>query len=63
MEDQVCVQTGGRRLRHIPRVPRQSESVRELLGERGAELAARAGDQDAAAASRLDRIGDCVLQR
>ena len=52
-----------RRLGHVPVGPGQRDDVvgGEGLGERAAELAVRAGDQDAA--SRSDRTGDCVLQR
>ena len=39
---------------------RQAARTRECLDERGAKLAAGSGYDDA---SRVDRIGDCVLQR
>ena len=54
-----------KRQRDVPVRPRQRGHVvgRELLGQRVPELPAGARDQDAAAASRSDRIGDRVLQR
>ena len=54
------------RQRHVPVRPGQRcDVVRrlELRGQRASELPAGARDQDAAAASRSDRIGDRVLQR
>ncbi len=54
----------GRRRRDVPVDPGQGDDLvgRERLRERGAELAARARDQHAAA-SRSERIGDVVPQR
>ena len=56
---------GRRRKGHVPAGVVQGEHVlaRERLLERVAELAARAGDQDAAAVSRGERIGDRWLHR
>jgi hypothetical protein len=42
--------------------PGDDFSACELLLQRAAELAAGAGDQDASAESRFERIGDVVLQ-
>ena len=66
VQDEVeRAQVGGRGLGDVPLRPRERDDVLvgELLGQRLPELAAGAGDQEAAAASRADRIGDCVLQR
>jgi hypothetical protein len=66
VQDEVYVpQAGGRGLGDVPVRPRERDNVLlgELLRQRRSELAPGAGDQDAAAASRAERIGDCVLQR
>lgn len=57
-------QAGRRRKRDVPPLPGARDNVRvgEDLAESRAELAVGAGDQDAAR-SRLERIGDRVLQR
>src|SRR5919201_692833 len=52
-----------RRRRDVEGLARPRVRLREDLEPRLAELAAGAGDQDAAIRSRSDRIGDCVLQR
>ena len=59
----LCHLAGGG-ISDVPRSPVQRDDVvaGEGLGERDAELAARAGDQDPLL-SRSDRIGDFVLQR
>ena len=51
-----------RRQNDVPLGVGERKRVRKLFTERDAELAACAGDQDAAR-SRSDRIGDFVLQR
>ncbi len=65
MENEVgALEGAGSRMAHVPLGPAQGEDVviREDFTQRGAELAARAGYEDAAA-SRSERIGDRVLQR
>jgi hypothetical protein len=64
MEDESCLEAGGRRERYIPvLVPEREDAVPgERVLKRTAELPARAGDQDSGASSS-DRIGDRVLQR
>ena len=57
------LQAGRRRERDVPVGARQRARLGKRLGERVAELPARAGDQDAAAVSRSERSGDRVLQR
>ena len=47
---------------HVPELARHRHRLGERLGERGPQLAARAGDQSAAALSRSERSGDRVLQ-
>ena len=64
MEDEVevtrrKVERGG--VRNVPVCAGDDVRGRKLLGERGRELAAAAGDQDVL--SRAERIGDDVLQR
>jgi len=54
---------GRRRMRHVPLLAGERARVREDLGERPAELPPGAGYEDAAVASRSDRIGDDVLHR
>ena len=65
MQDQIRPQPGRRRPGDVPVAVSERKEVvgRERLDERAAELAPRAGYDDAAAASsRPDRIGDDVLQ-
>jgi hypothetical protein len=50
-------------VRDVPLGEIDRDGVRVALGERGAELARAAGDQDAAAVSRCESSGDRVLQR
>jgi hypothetical protein len=59
MQHQVGFESKG--LGDVELLARARVTVREDLPQRGAELPAGAGDQDAA--SRSDRIGDSVLQR
>jgi hypothetical protein len=62
VQDEVgSLETRRRRELDIPVLACKGDRVRELLGERTTELAARAGDQDPL--SRSERIGDGVLQR
>ena len=66
VEDEVgraCGRGGGEA--DVPVLPRERAHVvrREGGGERDAELAARARDQDAAALSRAERIGVPMLHR
>jgi hypothetical protein len=62
VQDEVgSLETRRRRELDIPVPACKCDRVRKLLGERTAELAARAGDQDPL--SRSERIGDVVLQR
>lgn len=63
MEDESGLEAPRRRLGDVPVATGKRERIGKLLAQRGAELPTRAGYQDAAAASRSDRIGDCVLQR
>ena len=73
MEDEVelaLCHVGARRERDVPLLAAQSENVvvRKPLPERPTELPARAGDenstgQDAAPASRAERIGSVVFHR
>ena len=51
----------GERRRDVELLARARVGVRKRLAQRGAELAARAGDQETA--SRSERMGDSVLQR
>jgi len=60
-EPEGLSQVRGRK-REVPVRVAQRHSVRKLVRERTAELAARARDQDGLL-SRSDRIGDVVLQR
>ena len=64
VQDEVAPRARRRRERDVPvgarRAPRASG---KRLEQRVPELPARAGDQDAAAWSRSERIGDRVLQR
>jgi len=59
MQDELGRDVEG--LRDVELGARTSIRLREDFLQRGAELAARAGDQETA--SRSERIGDSVLQR
>jgi hypothetical protein len=61
MQDEIRRLELGRRQLDVPLLAAECKRLWELLGERAAELAGRAGDQDPL--SRSDRIGDEVLQR
>ena len=61
MQDELGSGIDGKRLRHVQLGSRARDGVRKHLLERGAELAARARDQDAL--SRSERIGLSVLHR
>jgi len=65
VQNEAGGQTRRRRLGDVPVAVRQRDNLvpGEGLDERLPELPARAGDQDAAVLSRLERIGDWVLQR
>ena len=66
MQDEIgSCERRGRREPDVPVVTRERLHVvrRERLRERDAELAARAGDQDATAWSRAESVGICVLHR
>ena len=65
MQHEVArVEPRRRRQRHVPELAgdRDDAVVRELLGQRAAELAARSGYEHAST-SRGERIGESVLQR
>jgi hypothetical protein len=59
VQDEIELAERGRRHRHVPVGMRQATRAGERLEQRGAELPARAGYDDA---SRAERIGDDVLQ-
>jgi len=59
MQHEVEVAERRRRHRHVPVGVRQTTRAGKHLEQRGAELAAGAGYDDA---SRVERIGDDVLQ-
>ena len=68
MQDEVDRASGQIRAGRVGNVPvgvaeRDDVLVRECVLQGAAELAARARDQDATAASRADRIGVLVLHR
>ena len=60
MEDEIDFADRRRRKRDVPVGPGEAERARKGLAERGSELAARSGYDNA---SRAESVGDEVLQR